>query len=115
MKKTIDWNELTPACWAIAQANGCDIGVARSMVQQDIKEGVAVVRGDDELPEEFQVHWADLGGQQALEESNDGFNIWARIMQDHYKELCGLWSQKDYAGMVRLMTASTPAPLDMGE
>lgn len=111
--KTINWNELTPACYAIAEANGVDLGVARSMVQQNIKEGVAFNRGDDELPEEFRVDWDALGGQEALEEDNDGFNAWGRVMQANFKRLGILWNDSDYAGMVALMDATAdPGPID---
>ena len=42
--KNINWNELTPACYAIANANDVDVGVGGSMVHNNIRHGRAVVR-----------------------------------------------------------------------
>ena len=43
--KNINWNELTPACYAIANANDVDVGVGGSMVHNNIRHGGGHRRG----------------------------------------------------------------------
>ena len=113
MKKTINWNELTPACYAIAEEKGCDLGVARSMVQQNIEDGKNTNPGAERLPEEFFPNWASMGGQETLKEDNGGFNAWGRTMQAAYGKLCELWTEMEYKDMVALMDATAdPGPID---
>lgn len=42
-------------------------------------------------------------------------NVWHRVCQDNYKELCALWMEGDCAGMVELMEAAAdPGPVGNG-
>lgn len=97
MKNIINWNSLTPAVFAIAVAQNRDVGVARSMVEQNLKAWDAVNTGAENLPAEFCPEWDQTGD----------YNAWERIMQAHYAELTELWNAKDYQGMIDLMNKST--------
>ena len=59
--KNINWNELTPACYAIANANDVDLGVGGSMVQNNIRHSKAVDIGAENLPVAFRPDWDALG------------------------------------------------------
>lgn len=112
IKKTIDWNQYTPATWTIAEATGRDVGVAASMVQQNIMDGAATNPGAETLPEEFRPVW-DAPYCIDCQEENDGFNAWVRTFRANYAKLCELWKAKDYEGMVTLMDATAdPGPID---
>lgn len=101
--KTIDWNGLTPAVWAIAEANGVDVGVGANMVQQNLREEAAVNPGAEELPEAFRPEW----------DANEAFNAWLRTIRANYGALCELRRAEDWAGMVALMgAAQDPGPID---
>ena len=109
--KNINWNELTPACYAIANANDVDVGVGGSMVHNNIRHGRAVDIGAENLPAAFRPDWAALGDGVDLAAENDEFNAWIRKRQGNVKALAALWNAKDYQGMIELMvTPPTPAP-----
>lgn len=69
--KNINWNELTPACYAIANANDVDVGVGGSMVHNNIRHGRAVDIGAENLPAAFRPDWAALGDGVDLAAEND--------------------------------------------
>lgn len=104
----LNFAKLTPAAWAIANANGVDVGVGRSMLLHNLREG-REMNPMAELPDEFTPDWAALGEQyNAIDpEERAGVmsasNVWHRVCQDNYKELCALWMEGDCAGMVELM------------
>ncbi len=111
--KNINWNELTPACYAIANANDVDVGVGGSMVQNNIRHGRAVDIGAENLPVAFRPDWDALGAGADLAAENDEFNAWIRKRQGNVKSLAALWNAKDYQGMVELMeNAADPGPIN---
>ena len=116
----LNFAKLTPAAWAISKANNVDVGVGRSMLLHNLREGKEM-NPMAELPEEFTPDWAALGEQyNAIDpEERAGVmsasNVWHRVCQDNYKELCALWMERDCAGMVELMeAASDPGPVGNG-
>lgn len=90
--KNINWNELTPACYAIANANDVDVGVGGSMVQNNIRHGRAVDIGAENLPVAFRPDWDALGANVDLAAENDEFNAWIRKRQSNVKSWppCGM-------------------------
>ena len=66
---TINWNTLTPAIFAIGEANNCDLGVAMDMCAQNIREGRAV-NAMGELPIAHQVDWPRIGKAYAAMDEN---------------------------------------------
>ena len=111
--KNINWNELTPACYAIANANDVDVGVGGSMVHNNIRHGRAVDIGAENLPAAFRPDWAALGDGVDLAAENDEFNAWIRKRQGNVKALAALWNAKDYQGMIELMeNAADPGPIN---
>lgn len=114
---TINFNLLTPAIFAVGEANNRDLGVAANMLMQNIREG-REVNTVGELPIAHQVDWERIGkAYAAMDEAgrkavNDGLNAWLRTMRGNYKALTGLWRAKDYDTMVKLMEgASDPGPI----
>ena len=114
---TINFNLLTPAIFAVGEANNRDLGVAADMLMQNIREG-REVNPVAELPIAHQVDWPRIGkAYAAMDEAerkaaNDGLNAWLRTMRGNYKALCALWAAKDYDAMVKLMEgASDPGPI----
>lgn len=117
MKNTINFNLLTPAIFAVGEANNRDLGVAANMLMQNIREG-REVNTVGELPIAHQVDWERIGkAYAAMDEAgrkavNDGLNAWLRTMRGNYKALTGLWRAKDYDAMVKLMEGtSDPGPI----
>ena len=117
MKNTINFNLLTPAIFAVGEANNCDLGVAADRCMQNIREG-REVNAMAELPIAHQVDWPRIGkAYSAMDEAerkaaNDGLNAWLRTMRGNYKALCALWAAMDYDAMVKLMEgASDPGPI----
>lgn len=104
----INWNDLTPAVYAIAAANRCDLGEAENKLQQNIREGRDLWIGCAELPREYRPVWASLGGQEALEASNDAFNIWRKARQEAFHALAQLWADDNFAGMIAAVETATP-------
>lgn len=116
----LNFAKLTPAAWAIATANNVDVGVGRSMLLHNLREGKEM-NPMSPLPEEFTPDWAALGEQYnaITPEERAGVmsasNVWHRVCQDNYKELCALWMERDCAGMVELMEAAAdPGPVGNG-
>ena len=119
MKNTINFNLLTPAIFAVGEANNCDLGVAADRCMQNIREGRAV-NAMGELPIAHQVDWPRIGTAYAAMDdhertaANDGLNAWLRTMRGNYKALCALWAAMDYDAMVKLMEgASDPGPISV--
>ena len=116
----LNFAKLTPAAWAISKATGMDVGVGRSMLLDNIRRGMEN-NPMSPLPDEFTPDWAALGEQyNAIDpEERAGVmsasNVWHRVCQDNYKELCALWMEGDCAGMVALMEAAAdPGPVGNG-
>ena len=116
----LNFAKLTPAAWAIATANNVDVSVGRSMLLHNLQEGKEM-NPMSPLPDEFTPDWAALGEQyNAIDpEERAGVmsasNVWHRVCQDNYKELCALWMEGDCAGMVELMEAAAdPGPVGNG-
>lgn len=116
----LNFAKLTPAAWAISKATGMDVGVGRSMLLDNIRRGMEN-NPMSPLPDEFTPDWAALGEQyNAIDpEERAGVmsasNVWHRVCQDNYKELCALWMEGDCGGMVALMEASVdPGPVGNG-
>ena len=116
----LNFAKLTPAVWAIATANNVDVSVGRSMLLHNLQEGKEM-NPMAALPDEFAPDWAALGEQyNAIDpEERAGVmsasNVWHRVCQDNYKELCALWMEGDCAGMVELMEAAAdPGPVGNG-
>ena len=116
----LNFAKLTPAAWAIVNANNVDVGVGRSMLLHNLREG-REMNPMAELPDEFTPDWAALSEQyNAIDpEERAGVmsasNVWHRVCQDNYKELCALWMERDCAGMVELVeSAADPGPVGSG-
>ena len=94
---SINYNQLTPACYAIANANDVDLGVGDSMLQNNIRLGRDEHKGTMVLP------------KAAV---NDEFNAYIRKRQYLMKQLAPLWNDGDYQGMIDLMEATAdPGPI----
>ena len=114
----LNFAKLTPAAWAIATANNVDVSVGRSMLLHNLREGKEM-NPMAELPDEFTPDWAALKPQYDGLNDKAGVmsnsNVWHRVCQDNYKELCALWMEGDCAGMVELMEAAAdPGPVGNG-
>ena len=116
----LNFAKLTPAAWAIAAANNVDVGVGRSMLLHNLREG-REMNAMAELPDEFTPDWAALGAQYnaTAPEERAGVmsasNVWHRVCEDNYKALVELWLAKDYQGMVDLVaSAADPGPVGSG-
>lgn len=116
----LNFAKLTPAAWAIAIANNVDVSVGRSMLLDNIRRGMEN-NPMSPLPDEFTPDWAVLSEQyNAIDpEERAGVmsasNVWHRVCQDNYKELCALWMERDCAGMVELIENSAdPGPVGNG-
>ena len=116
----LNFAKLTPAAWAISNANNVDVGVGRSMLLHNLREGKEM-NPMAELPDEFTPDWAALSEQyNAIDpEERAGVmsdsNVWHRVCQDNYKRLCELWNQGGYQVMVELVKlAKDPGPVGNG-
>lgn len=114
----LNFAKLTPAAFSIANANDVDVGVGRSMLLHNLREGKEM-NPMAELPDEFTPDWAALKPQYDGLNDKAGVmsasNVWHRVCQDNYKELCELWMEGDCAGMVELMEAAAdPGPVGNG-
>lgn len=108
----INYNELVPVCYAIANANHVDLGVGDSMMQNNIRHGYAMHPGDENLPEEFRPDWAKLHEENPdLAAVNKEYNEYIRKRMALMTQLKPLWNGKDYQGMIDLMEATEdPGP-----
>lgn len=110
----LNFAKLTPAAWAISKATGMDVGVGRSMLLHNLREG-REMNPMAPLPDEFTPDWAVLGEQYNVitPEARAGVmsnsNIWHRVCRETYFELVKLWQAEDYQGMAELV-ASTADP-----
>lgn len=111
----INYNELVPVCYAIANANHVDLGVGDSMMQNNIRHGCEMHPGAENLPEEFRPDWAKLHEENPdLAAVNGEFNAYIRKRMDLMVELKPLWNSKDYQGMIDLMEANEdPGPISV--
>ena len=113
----LNFAKLTPAAWAIVNANNVDVGVGRSMLLHNLREGKEM-NPMSPLPDEFTPDWAALSEQ--YNESEQGSvtsasNQWHRICQHYYKALVNRWKANDYQGMVDLVNdAVDPGPVGNG-
>lgn len=113
----LNFAKLTPAAFAMANANDVDVGVGRSMLINNIRHGQEIDPIMEGLDPEYMPDWAALQSQyEALEHGGVGsvVNVWNRICQDNYKALVELWNQepRDCAGMAALVeSAADPGPV----
>ena len=116
----LNFAKLTPAAWAISKATGMDVGVGRSMLLHNLREG-REMNPMSPLPDEFTPDWAALGEQyNAIDpEERAGVmsasNVWHRICNEKYFELVDLWKAEDYQGMADLVASTAdPGPVGNG-
>ena len=116
----LNFAKLTPAAWAISNANNVDVGVGRSMLLHNLREGKEM-NPMAELPDEFTPDWAALGEQyNAIDpEERAGVmsasNVWHRVCNEKYFELVDLWKAGDYQGMADLVAnTADPGPVGNG-
>ena len=110
---SINYNQLTPACYAIANANDVDLGVGDSMLQNNIRLGRDEHKGAMVLPRAFRPDWAALHADTPdLAAVNDDYNAYIRKRQTLMTQLKPLWNNGDYQGMIDLMEATAdPGPV----
>ena len=118
----LNFAKLTPAAFAIANANDVDVGVGRSMLLHNLREG-REMNPMAELPDEFTPDWAALGEQYnaTVPEERAGVmsasNVWHRVCEGNYQALMELWMRdpSDCAGMAELIEAvADPGPVGSG-
>ena len=116
----LNFAKLTPAAWAISKATGMDVGVGRSMLLHNLREG-REMNPMSPLPDEFTPDWAALGEQYnaiAPEERAgvmSASNVWHRVCREKYFELVELWKKDDYQGMADLVASTAdPGPVGNG-
>ena len=118
MLKELDFPRLTPAVWAIMNAQDVDISVAYSMAKQNLREG-RTVHGGMALPEEFRPDWHALGAQYNAQEHDGDLssatNRWVRTMKALAFDLAPLWRAGNYEGMAALVAnTADPGPAGQG-
>ena len=100
---SINYNKLVPVCYAIANANGVDLGVGDSMMQNNIRLGRDEHKGATVLPREENPDLAAVNGE---------FNAYIRKRMALMVQLKPLWNEGDYQGMIDLMEATAdPGPI----
>ena len=107
--------KLIPAVWAIASHNNVDVGVARSMLQNNIRHGKEI-DGMAILPDDYMPDWAalkeDYDATPVDAGVNSNFNVFSRIAQACYVKLCALWREGRYAEMITLIEGTEdPGPI----
>lgn len=113
----LNFAKLTPAAYAMSNANDVDIGVGRSMLLNNIRQGKEVDPIMEDLDPDYLPDWAALQPQyEALEKGGvcSAVNVWNRVCQDNYKALVALWNEepRNCAAMVELMeNAIDPGPV----
>lgn len=112
---SINYNNLVPACYAIANANDVDLGVGDSMLQDNIRCGEDKHKGATVLPKEFRPDWAKLHEENPdLALVNNEYNAYIRKRQALMTQLKPLWNSGDYQGMIDLMEATEdPGPVSV--
>ena len=110
---SINYNKLVPVCYAIANANGVDLGVGDSMMQNNIRLGRDEHKGATVLPKKFRPDWAKLHKENPdLAAVNGEFNAYIRKRMALMVQLKPLWNEGDYQGMINLMEATAdPGPI----
>lgn len=110
---SINYNKLVPVCYAIANANGVDLGVGDSMMQNNIRLGRDEHKGATVLPRAFRPDWAKLHEENPdLAAVNGEFNAYIRKRMALMVQLKPLWNEGDYQGMIDLMEATAdPGPI----
>ena len=117
MINQLDFAMLTPAAWAMANANNVDVGVGRDMLLNNIRHGKEIDPIMEDLDPDYMPDWAALKPQyEALEHGgvNSIVNQWHRICQELYLDLVACWNKdpRDCAGMVELVRATEdPGPI----
>lgn len=115
-KKIIDWDTLTAVIYATAEENNVPVGDGANMVQDNIRDGKETWPLRGSMPMKFVdmiPDWATMGGDQAVVDSNDGFNAWLRKMRANATELSSYWREWKCQHMVTLMQQSNdPGPID---
>lgn len=114
----LNFAKLTPAAWAIATANNVDVGVGRSMLLHNLREGKEM-NPMAELPDEFTPDWAALKPQYDGLNDKAGVmsnsNVWHRVCNEKYFELVDLWKAENYQGMADLVASTAdPGPVGNG-
>ena len=108
MIKTLNWNLLTPASWAISKATNMDVGVGRSMLLNNIRHGAEIDPIWNGLDPEYMPDWAALKAEYELDvdKAMNEFNVWQKNCQDKYFELVEAWNSepRDCAKMVELVS-----------
>ena len=113
----LNFAKLTPASFALANANDVDAGVGRSMLLNNIRHGREVDHIMTGLDSEYLPDWAALKPQyEALEHGGvtSAVNVWHRVCQDNYKVLVELWNEnpRNCAAMAKLVeSAADPGPI----
>lgn len=113
----LNFAKLTPASFALANANDVDAGVGRSMLLNNIRHGREVDHIMTGLDPEYLPDWAALKPQyEALEHGGvtSAVNVWHRVCQDNYKVLVELWNEnpRNCAAMAKLVESATdPGPI----
>ena len=89
---SINYNKLVPVCYAIANANGVDLGVGDSMMQNNIRLGRDEHKGATVLPRAFRPDWAKLHEENPdLAAVNGEFNAYIRKRMALMVQLKPLW------------------------
>ena len=114
----LNFAKLTPAAWAISNANNVDVGVGRSMLLDNIRRGMEN-NPMSPLPDEFTPDWAALKPQYDGLNDKAGVmsnsNVWHRICNEKYFELVDLWKAENYQGMADLVASTAdPGPVGNG-
>lgn len=112
----IDFNKLAPIVYSIGttadndddptNGTGVDLGVAQSMLIDDIRYGCPKWPGSNG-PDGYAYNpdWAALKAEfdADIGAVNKDYNEMRAKMQNNYKELCDAWRAKDYDKMVEIM------------
>ncbi len=101
---TNKWNHLTPALFAIAETRNADLGVACDMLRNNLRQGKDVDGDTTILPEEYRPDYAASVKEDLTKKSEFIlFRVFSEKQRAYYGELCKLWADKDYEGMVAVM------------
>ena len=108
VKNYVDFALYTPAIASIGM--NCPGGMSDAVKKfVDNVKDCNEEHTDDGIPAQFQPNYAELHNVYAAMDSKElawfdfHSEAWVRIYNEHYKEFAGLWNEKDYIGMIRLM------------